>query len=159
MKRLLLLWVKGPLNCRLHGRSVQQISSNLLSLKNCVPSDFARQPWLLSEIDRWKVTEFRQFLLYTGSIVILDVVHPNVYENFMLLFVGLHILLTNTLSNIYSQYAHDVLVVLSITFVKFMEKKMQFTMCMDSLTSLKMLKSTAVLTIFLPFLLRTFFVN
>ena len=88
--------------------------------------------------------------------MILDVVHPNVYENFMLLFVGLHILLTNTLSNIYSQYAHDVLVVLSITFVKFMEKKMQFTMCMDSLTSLKMLISMAI---FLPFLLRTFFVN
>lgn len=110
VKRLLLLWVKGPLKCRLGPRSVQQISTNLLLLKNCVPSDFARRPRSLSEIDRWKATEFRQFLLYTGPLVILDVVHPNVYENFLLLFVGLHILLNNTLSSMYSQYAHDVLV-------------------------------------------------
>ena len=43
-------------------------------------------------------------------MLILDVVHPNVYENVMLLFVGLHILLNNTLSSMYSQYAHGVLV-------------------------------------------------
>lgn len=48
MKRLLLLWIKSPLPCRLSARSVLQISSNLLSLKNCVPSDFARQPRSLS---------------------------------------------------------------------------------------------------------------
>lgn len=110
MKRLLLLWIKGPLPCRLSARSVQQISSNLLSLKNCVPSDFARQPRSLSEIDRWKATEMRQFLLYTGPLVLIGVVHPNVYENFLLLSVGLHILLNNTLSRMYNQYAHDVLI-------------------------------------------------
>lgn len=54
MNRLLLLGIKGPLPCR---RSVQQILSNLLSLKNCVLSDFARQPRSLSEIDRWKATD------------------------------------------------------------------------------------------------------
>lgn len=110
MKRLLLLWIKGPLPCRLSARSVLQISSNLLSLKNCVPSDFARQPRSLSEIDRWKATEMRQFLLYTGPLVLIGVVHPNIYENFLLLSVGLHILLNNTLSRMYNQYAHDVLV-------------------------------------------------
>lgn len=110
VKHLLLLWIKGPLPCRLSARSVQQISSNLLSLKNCVPSDFARQPRSLSEIDRWKATEMRQFLLYTGPLVLIGVVHPNVYENFLLLSVGLHILLNNTLSRMYNQYAHDVLI-------------------------------------------------
>lgn len=94
----------------LSSRSVQQISSNLLSLKNCVPSDFARQPRSLSEIDRWKATEMRQFLLYTGPLVLIGVVHPNVYENLLLLSVGLHILLNNTLSRMYNQYAHDVLI-------------------------------------------------
>lgn len=84
MKRLLLLWIKGPLHCRLSARSVQQISGKLLSLKNCVPSDFARQPRSLSEIDRWKAIEIRQFLFYTGPLVLIGVVHPNVYENFLL---------------------------------------------------------------------------
>lgn len=52
----------------------------------------------------------RQLLLYTGPLVFIGVVHPNVYENCFLLSVGLHILLNNTLSRMYNQYAPYVLV-------------------------------------------------
>ena len=115
MKRLLLLWIKGPLCCRLGSREVQQISACLVDLKDSIPSEFARKPRTLSEIDRWKATEFRQqFLLYTGLVVLSGQIHPTMYQNYLLLFVGIHILLNERLSSEYNQYAHDLLE----TFVK-----------------------------------------
>lgn len=69
VKRLLLLWMKGPLHCRLGARIIDQISVGLSALKNSIPSEFSRKPRSLREIERWKATEFRQFLLYTGMVV------------------------------------------------------------------------------------------
>lgn len=108
-KRFLLLLMKGPLKCRLSANSVKSISENLEALKNNVPSEFARKPRTIYEIDRWKATEYRQFLLYTGLVVLHGIIHPNIYQNFLLLHVGIHILLNDTLSIAYNQYAHDIL--------------------------------------------------
>lgn len=116
MKRLLLLWIKGPLRCRLGLHEIHQISASLVALKQNIPSEFARKPRSLAEIDRWKATEFRQFLLYTGLVALDDAVHPNIYQNFLLLSVGIHILLNERLANEYNQYAHDLLQTFVIHF-------------------------------------------
>lgn len=109
MKRLHLLWIKGPLRCRLGSHEVHQISASLVALKHNIPSEFARKLRSLAEIKRWKATEFRQFLLYTELVALHDTVHPNIYQNFLLLSVGMHILLNERLSIEYNQYAHDLL--------------------------------------------------
>lgn len=108
-KRFLLLLMKGPLKCRLSANSVKSISENLEALKNNVPSEFARKPRTIYEIDRWKATEYRQCFVYTGLVVLHGIVHTNIYQNFLLLHVGIHILLNDTLSIAYNQYAHDIL--------------------------------------------------
>ena len=59
MKRMLLFLKEGPRICRI---SAAQISS-----------DFARQPRGLHEVKRWKATEFRQFVFYTGMIALKNV--------------------------------------------------------------------------------------
>ena len=92
MRKLLSLWISGPLQTRLGSNLVKQISSNILSIKCHMPKEFARKGRPLSEIDRWKATEFRTFLLYTGPLVLKRNISDPLYNNFMLLCVGISIL-------------------------------------------------------------------
>ena len=94
VRKLLYLWMKGPLRTRLGGRCIEHISDKLLALKRCVPSEFARKPRSLAELDRWKATELRQFVLYTGPVCLNGVIPREMYENFMLLSSGVYILLS-----------------------------------------------------------------
>lgn len=94
MRRLLDLWIgtTGPLRCRISSVQASIVSERLIALRNYIPSDFARRPRALAERCRWKATELRQFLLYTGSVVLKGVLQPQIYDNFMLLSVGVSIL-------------------------------------------------------------------
>ncbi len=94
MKRLLDLWISttGPLRCRISSGLASMVSDRLLSLRSFIPSEFARRPRTLAERCRWKATEFCQFLLYTGPVVLRGVLKPQIYDNFMLLSVGVYIL-------------------------------------------------------------------
>jgi len=99
--------IKGPLNIRIGPRAVEEISTALKSLKACIPCEFARKHWCLVEVDRWKATEFRQFFLYIGPVVLKHVIHPNMCKHFMLL--SIHFLLNENLNVAYNQYANELL--------------------------------------------------
>ena len=71
------------------------INNKLLHFKNKLPLYFSRKPRDLNEIDRWKATELRIFVLYIGKIVLKNVVHKRIYNHFLLLNVGLSILLNS----------------------------------------------------------------
>jgi hypothetical protein len=58
-----------------------------------MPSEFARSPRSLTYLKYWKATEFRQFLLYTGPIVLKNVVSKELYQHFLCLSVGVSVLL------------------------------------------------------------------
>ena len=77
MKKLLLLWIKGPLNVRIGGQAKNLISEHLLLTGISVPRVFSRKPRSLTDLNYWKATEFRQFLLYTGPIVLKRVLAKN----------------------------------------------------------------------------------
>ena len=109
MRRLLLLWMKGPLRCRLGHRIVTSISEALTSLREYIPHEFARKPRKLADIDRWKATEFRQLLVYTGPLVLRDGLPEELYKNFLLLFVAMYLLLCPSLCTAYCDYAQELL--------------------------------------------------
>jgi len=94
MRKLLYLWIKGPLKIPLGRQAVDRLSESLLSFREQVPLEFSRKPRSLAYLDRWKATELRQFLLYTGMISLCGVVDDAVYNNFMLLSVSMYILLS-----------------------------------------------------------------
>jgi len=97
MKKLLFLWVqKGPLNVRLRSTKINNLSSLLLSLNALTTSDdFVRQNRSIQDISRWKATEFRLFLLYSGQVVLKNIISKKCYNNFMSLNIVMIILLSH----------------------------------------------------------------
>ena len=93
VKRTLTFLRQGPYVCKLSASSKTLLGEKLTALAGYMPSEFARQPRSLNELDRWKATEFRQFLLYTGPLVLKDVVKSDTYHHFLTLSVGMSILL------------------------------------------------------------------
>ena len=74
MKKLLHIWVEDrstSKKAKLSARLIDELSQELINLNEFVPSSFARRPRSLIDLDRWKATEYRSFLLYIGPIVIL----------------------------------------------------------------------------------------
>ncbi|CAM1304384.1 Uncharacterised protein r2_g1432 [Pycnogonum litorale] len=111
VKRILMFLMHGPRECRLSKQQLLQISEKLIFLNGKLPRKFSRQPRSLCEIDRWKATEFRQFLLYTGAIVLHCVVSKEVYDHFLTLNVAMSILLSSKddVRNLYLDYSSQLL--------------------------------------------------
>ena len=95
VRRLINLWVPSRGSGVLSMNIANVISDDLLSLKRLLPSEFSRKPRSLFEFRQWKATEFRQFLLYTGPVVLKGRLTQALYKNFMLLSVAIRILLND----------------------------------------------------------------
>ncbi len=92
VKRLLHYLFKGPNCCRLSPQQKEIVNQRLARINGLLPSEFARQPRSLKFLDRYKATEFRQFLLYTGMVVLRGVVPDAVYTHFLTLAIAITIL-------------------------------------------------------------------
>ena len=109
VRRLLLLWLRGPLPTRLPANTVNVINDRLISIHQFTPCEFSRRPRSLYDIDRWKATEFRQFVLFTGPVVLLNNLREELYNNFLLLHVAMTCLLSSRLCSLYVDYADKLL--------------------------------------------------
>lgn len=99
VKKLLLMWTSGPLKCRLPQREVQKISVHLEDCAKMFPREISRKPRSLKELCRFKATEFRHFLLYTGPCVLKNVLDKLKFKHFLLLHSAMKILLSNRASD------------------------------------------------------------
>lgn len=108
-KKLINLWLKGPLKTRLNSAKSKLLSNNLIYLKNVIPIDFHRKPRGVDELPRWKATEFRTFLLYLGPVVLKNIINEKCYLNFMCLHVSIFILLKSNISNSLVKFSKNLL--------------------------------------------------
>lgn len=107
VKKILTLWKGSKDIGRLNVNSqkfpinvIKQISTNLLLIKNSIPCDFSRKPRGLDDLARWKATEFRQFLLYTGISVLRSIIPKPIYDHFLCLSVAMTIFLSPNLDHL-----------------------------------------------------------
>jgi len=61
------------------------ISARLRKLHVHCPREFNRKPRQIEEFADFKATEYRQFMLYTGPVVMHGIVEDDVYLHFLLL--------------------------------------------------------------------------
>lgn len=97
MKRLLHFWYKGPYDVKIPFKNYEKLSNVICSYKVYITKEFCRKPRSLMEVDRFKATEFQQFLLYTGVVALKNLLPNNQYYNFLLLSCAIRILLTPNL--------------------------------------------------------------
>lgn len=70
MKKLLDCWLRGKLPFRkLSQNSKAQLSCLVLRLHTQIPQEFQRTTRSLSEVGKFKATEFQFLLLYVGPII------------------------------------------------------------------------------------------
>lgn len=110
MRKLLVEWVRGNRQVRLSAGQVQEVSRRLACLRKSIPSCFTRKPRDLEEVDRWKATELRQFALYTGKIVLKDILSSPLYKHFMTFSVALNILVSPNLARKHADYSRSLMV-------------------------------------------------
>ncbi|KYN23152.1 hypothetical protein ALC57_04435 [Trachymyrmex cornetzi] len=109
MKQILLLLIRGKKNIRLCERDQKEVNDELLLLRNYLPKDFARLPRKLENIEYYKATELRQFLLYTGPVALKNIANKNVYIHFLALSCAIRILSSFELYLTYNNYAVQLL--------------------------------------------------
>jgi len=110
VKKLLLnIWLQGKPLQKLSKECIKNISNLLLSIKSYVPIEFVRKTRLLDEVKRWKATEFRFFLLYSGPLVLQNLISYDKYLHFLTLHVAIRILMSTDLYNTYSEFANCLL--------------------------------------------------
>lgn len=110
MKRLLVFWVKGPKNIRLKMEYQNYICNALLAVRSSISFEFARLPRSLKELDKWKATEFRLFLLYIGPVILKSTMSDVYYTHFLTFSIAIRILCDPKLCIKMNDYAHNLLV-------------------------------------------------
>lgn len=95
MRKFLYIWRKGTkyISSFFTAAHIEILDSKLASIRKYWPSDFNRKPRSITELERWKATELRQFLLYVGPVVLKDVLNTREYHHFLLLSLAITILI------------------------------------------------------------------
>ena len=95
-KKLLACYMYGSkywkLNCKLSVGIKEQINNKINMYRKYMPSDFHRKMRSLHYFEQYKATEFRQFLLYLGPVVLKNKINYEYYNNFLSLHFGIYCL-------------------------------------------------------------------
>lgn len=104
-------WIFGKPPYKLRAKDVNDITNLLFKLKKHIPCEFSRKTRSIAECKRYKTTEFRTFLLYTGPMVLKQVLSPKVYNNFITLSLASTILISKDYSKHehFISYAHELI--------------------------------------------------
>ncbi|ODM87062.1 hypothetical protein Ocin01_19620, partial [Orchesella cincta] len=98
-RKLLYNWVYGKVPNKWRSAKVVEVSKKLIRLKAYIPAEFARKTRSLKDLKHYKATEYRLFLLFTGIVVLKDIISPEEYEMFFLLQCAVYILLSDNASD------------------------------------------------------------
>lgn len=101
--------MKGRADMRISKAKLEALEHNFLSLKFCIPTEFARRPRTFHEMERWKATDFRQFFLYTGPCILSEILPPDKYLHFLTFSCAIRLLCKKTLPKEQNQYAKKLL--------------------------------------------------
>lgn len=93
VRRLIILWTQnGPVNVRISGTKITEISAKLEDFMKILPDGFAKRCRPLKYLKQWKATEYRHFLLYYGPVLLKNILPSYAYKHFLMLHAAITIL-------------------------------------------------------------------
>lgn len=98
MRKLLHKWTSGKLRTRISTTNINIISEQLEKVASLWPHDFNRKPRSLHELNMWKATEYRQFLLYLDPVVLTPWLPIKIFKHFLLFHASIFILSQDVIS-------------------------------------------------------------
>jgi len=117
VKKLLMFWTYGKPSTKLSYNQTSNNSKSLLNLACNIRTEFNRKPRDLNEVKRWKATEFRQFLFYTGPVCLKSIISHDRYINFLSLHIATSILCNSINYKKYINYAKSLMQYFVKTFI------------------------------------------
>ncbi|XP_077505009.1 uncharacterized protein LOC144114879 [Amblyomma americanum] len=109
MRRLLRNWICKGHAARLSRADRSALNDKLREAATAFPKYFQRKPRGTEELDRWKATEFRTFLLYLGPVLLKSILPDELYKHFLYLHVSVRVLASPQHHRDLNQFAHDLL--------------------------------------------------
>ena len=91
-KKLLRMWLNGPLNFRIPLIEQGKISDYIVLFNKHLPSVFNRRVQAVAHYTKWKATEHRTFVLYIAPFILRHFVKNDIYRHFMLFFTALYVM-------------------------------------------------------------------
>lgn len=92
VKLLITIWIfNAPLKKRLTIPQQNQLQNAMDEIHKVLPSCF-NKPMDILKVAKWKAHDFRQFLLYTGPVVLKGLLCAEFYNNFVTLSLAIRIL-------------------------------------------------------------------
>lgn len=92
VKKFIFMLLNGDLNVKLPSIQIQKISEHLEELELSQPFDFQRRIKSFEYLHLWKGNEYRTFLLYTGPVILKNILDSEKYSHFLQLHVAIIIL-------------------------------------------------------------------
>ena len=92
MKNLLEYWMSGDLNLKLSSANKGKLSNRLKHIKSEIPREIQRKSRSLKAYMKFKATELRFLLLYSGPILSKGLLRKDLYKHFLLFHTACRIL-------------------------------------------------------------------
>ena len=98
MRKLLYFWV-NTIPFKFSVKNKKDINDKIILCRKYLPLEFNRLPRTFQELDRWKATEYRTFLLYLGPVLLSKYLPEKLFNHFLLLSLSIRILCNPELSS------------------------------------------------------------
>lgn len=97
MKKMLSMWIEGSTlyDFKWTKRDIREINQLICECSRQMPTDMHRSLRTLDYWKYWKGTEFRTFLMYSGIVILKDVLQSEEYEHYLTLCCAVRICSTN----------------------------------------------------------------
>ena len=109
MKRNAGMWFTHKSKYRVRDRDMKSVSEKLIVCAAWCPSNFGRKPRSLQLKEKFKATEWRSMLLYTGFCILKGVLTNQAYSHHLLLACAMKILLHEQWCGRYHELANRML--------------------------------------------------